>query len=299
MFILLLVVIVCIGGDLVAKFDVFLPFDKVAKSDDNKVITISGYSSTGDRDYQGETIDPNGIHYEYLLDHGYIDYEHDTDQIIGVPTENTHLDSKGLFLEAKLFSNMKQVQNIMKLYKNIEENDIDRHLGFSIEGSVIERDDEDDSIIRQVQITGVAVTTHPANPACSWKVLNKSLFNSKNKSSDQVIKDMETMTAGYDVNSATVHGGAAFRKESFLGTFNNLVFDLKQAKKLGLETVATSLAEELEKNDADEDARVIFVQLFTGLSEADARLIVRTVDQQADTDNRLRQLENSINPGND
>ena len=107
------------------------------------------------------------------------------------------------------------------------------------------------------------------------------------------------MTAGYDVNSATVQGGAAFRKESFLGTFNNLVFDLKQAKALGLETVATSLAEELEKNDADEDARVIFVQLFTGLSEADARLIVRTVDLQADTDNRLRQLENSINPGND
>lgn len=282
-----------------AKFDVFLPFDKVSKSDDDKVITISGYSSTGDKDYQGETIDPNGIHYEYLLDHGYIDYEHDTDQIIGVPTENTHLDNKGLFLEAKLFSNMEQVQNIMKLYKNIEENDIDRNLGFSIEGSVIERDDNDDSIIRQVQITGVAVTTHPANPACSWKVLNKSLFNSNNKSSDQVIKDMETMTAGYDVNSATVHGGAAFHKESFLGTFNNLVFNLKQAKKLGLETVATSLAEELDKNDADEDARVIFVQLFTGLSESDARLIVRTVDQQADTDNRLRQLENSINPGND
>ena len=169
----------------------FLPFDKVAKSDDDKVIMISGYSSTGDRDYQGETIDPNGIHYEYLLDHGYIDYEHDTDQIIGVPTENTHLDNKGLFLEAKLFSNMEQVQNIIKLYKNIEENDIDRHLGFSVEGKVIERDDSDDSIIRQVQITGVAVTTHPANPACSWQVLNKSLFNSKNKSSDQVIKDME------------------------------------------------------------------------------------------------------------
>lgn len=282
-----------------AKFDVFLPFDKVAKSDDDKVITISGYSSTGDRDYQGETVDPNGIHYEYLLDHGYIDYEHDTDQIIGVPTENTHLDNKGLYLEAKLFSNMEQVQNIMKLYKNIEENDIDRHLGFSIEGSVIERDDEDDSIIRQVQITGVAVTTHPANPACSWEVLNKSLFNSNNKSSDQVIKDMETMTAGYDVNSATVQGGASFRKESFLGTFNNLVFNLKQAKELGLETVATSLAEELEKNDADEDARVIFVQLFTGLSEADARLIVRTVDQQADTDNRLKLLEGSSNADDD
>lgn len=282
-----------------AKFDVFLPFDKVAKSDDDKVITISGYSSTGVKDYQGETIDPSGIHYEYLLDHGYIDYEHDTDQIIGVPTENTHLDNKGLFLEAKLFSNMEQVQHIMKLYKNIEENGIDRHLGFSVEGSVIERDESDDSIIRQVQITGVAVTTHPANPTCSWKVLNKSLFNSNNKSSDQVIKDMEAMTAGYDVNSATVHGGAAFRKESFLNTFNHLVFSLKQAKELGLETVATSLADELEKNDADEDAKVVFVQLFTGLSESDARVIVQTIDQQADTDNRLKQLESSVDPDDD
>ena len=275
-----------------AKFDVFLPFDKVAKSDDDKVIMISGYSSTGDKDYQGETIDPNGIHYEYLLDHGFIDYEHDTDQIIGVPTKNTHLDNKGLFLEAKLFSNMEQVQNIIKLYKNIEENDIDRHLGFSIEGNVIERDDNDDSIIRQVQITGVAVTTHPANPACSWQVLNKSLFNPNNKDSDQVIKDMETMTAGYDLDSATVQGGAAFRKESFLNSFNSLVYNLKQAKSIGLETVASSLADELEKNDADEDAKVVFVQLFTGLSESDARLIVQTVNAQANTTNRLNQLEN-------
>lgn len=277
-----------------AKFDVFLPIDKVAKSDDDKVILISGYASTGVKDFQGETIDPNGIHYDYLLDHGYIDYEHDADQIIGVPTENTHLDNKGLFLEAKLFSNMEQVQHVLKLYKNIKENNIDRNIGFSVEGSVNERDSKDKSIIRDVQITGVAVTTHPANPTCSWTVLSKSLFNPNNRDIDQVIKDMETMTAGYDVDSATVQGGAAFRKESFLSNFNNLVFDLKQAKELGLETVASSLADELEKNDADEDAKVVFVQLFTGLSESDARLIVQTVDTQADTQNRLKQLESVI-----
>lgn len=274
-----------------AKFDVFLPIDKVNKDDSDKVILISGYASTGARDFQGESIDPQGIHYEYLLDHGYIDYEHDVDQIIGVPTENTHLDSKGLFLEAKLFANMEQVQQIMKLYKNIEENDIDRNIGFSVEGTVNERDSRDDSIIRDVQITGVAVTTHPANPTCNWTVLSKSLLNPNNKDSDQVIKDMETMTAGYDVDSATVSGGGAFKREAFIADFTSLVANLKQAKKLGLSTVATDLADELTKKNADEETRVIFVQLFTGLSEEDARTVVQAVNLQSDTTNKLKQLE--------
>ena len=104
-------------------------------------------ASTGKVDLQQEQIDPRGIDASYLVSDGWVDYEHDPDQVIGVPTKNTHVDSKGLFLEAKLFKNMPQVQDIMKLYHNIKDNNIDRHLGFSIEGNVIERDEDDDSIL--------------------------------------------------------------------------------------------------------------------------------------------------------
>ena len=126
------------------SFNVYVPIDKIEKSDDEKTYTIQGYASDGNRDLQGEIIDPNGIDDSYLVENGFVDFEHDTDQVIGVPTKNTHVDSKGLFLEAKLFKNMPQVQDIMKLYHNIKDNNIDRHLGFSIEGNVIERDEDDD-----------------------------------------------------------------------------------------------------------------------------------------------------------
>lgn len=159
-------------------FNVFLPFDKVSKSeDDNDTCIVEGYASTSDRDLQSETILPSGIDDSYLIDNGWIDYEHDTDQVIGVPTKNTHVDQHGLYLQAKLFKNMPQVQDIMKLYHNIKDNGIDRNLGFSIEGNVLERDDNDESIIRQVQITGVAVTKNPANTHATWELVSKSLFS--------------------------------------------------------------------------------------------------------------------------
>lgn len=181
------------------SFDVFLPFDKVEKSgDDDNTYTIAGMASTGRVDLQGEQIDPAGIDASYFISDGFIDYEHDTDQVIGVPTKNTHVDNKGLFLEAKLFKNMPQVQSIIKLYHNIKDNNIDRHLGFSVEGNVIERDEEDESIIRQVQITGVAVTKNPANTDATWELLSKSLFSPNSMDNNEHAKKeqspMLTMT---------------------------------------------------------------------------------------------------------
>lgn len=93
---------------------------------------------------------------------------------------------------------MPQVQSIIKLYHNIKDNNIDRHLGFSIEGNVIERDEEDESIIRQVQITGVAVTKNPANTDATWELLSKSLFSSSSMDNNEHAKKeqapMLTMT---------------------------------------------------------------------------------------------------------
>lgn len=272
------------------KFDVFLPFDTISKNESSKggTITISGYASTGHRDYQGESIDPKGLNIEYLMSSGYIDYEHDTEQIIGVPTKNTYIDSNGLFLEADLFTNMEQVQDIMKLYNNIKDNGIDRNIGFSIEGSVNERDENDETVIRSVMITGVAVTTHPANPEAQWEVVSKSLFS---KDSESIKKDDGgVLTAGYDIDASTVKDGAAFKIESMEHNIALLAQSLKNAKALGLETVATSLAEQLEKNDADEDAKVIFLQVFMGLSQEDASTIVTAIKQSNETNNKLKNL---------
>lgn len=302
------------------SFDVFLPFDRVEKSgDDDNTYTIAGYASDGKEDLQHERIDPSGIDASYLLSDGFIDYEHDTDQVIGVPTKNTHVDNKGLFLEAKLFKNMPQVQSIIKLYHNIKDNNIDRHLGFSIEGNVIERDEEDDSIIRQVQITGVAVTKNPANTDATWELLSKSLFSPNSMDSNEHAKKehepMLTMKvkvnkskdkgnnfasmnnqvdkallAGHGITPATQANGAAFRTEQFSDQLVSLAHNLKQAREIGLSSIGQTVAQILSDKQADDGSLTVFLQLFEGLSYTDANMVVSALNTNKLTNSRLEKI---------
>lgn len=54
------------------SFNVFLPLDKVEKSDDEETYTIAGYGSTDTLDLQGEQIDPSGIDADYLINDGFV-----------------------------------------------------------------------------------------------------------------------------------------------------------------------------------------------------------------------------------
>lgn len=302
------------------SFDVFLPIDKVEKSgDDDNTYTIAGYASDGKEDLQHERIDPSGIDASYLISDGFVDYEHDPDQVIGVPTKNTHVDNKGLFLEAKLFKNMPQVQSIIKLYHNIKDNNIDRHLGFSIEGNVIERDEEDESIIRQVQITGVAVTKNPANTDATWELLSKSLFSPNSMDSNEHAKKehepMLTMTvkvnksknkdndfasvnnqvdkallAGHGITPATQANGAAFRTEQFSDQLVSLAQNLKQAREIGLSSIGQTVAQILSDKKADDESLTVFLQLFEGLSYTDANMVVSALNTNELTDSRLEHI---------
>ena len=267
-------------------------------------------ASTPDVDLQQEQIDPHGIDASYLLSDGWIDFEHDRDQVIGVPTKNTHVDQKGLFLEAKLFKNMPQVQDIINLYHNIKDNHINRKLGFSIEGNVLERDEDDDSIIRQVQITGVAVTKNPANTDATWELVSKSIFgldedksvkaedntNLKpmmsmtvkiNKKSDDAEK---ALTAGHGISPATQTDGAAFRAERLSNALISLADELKEARKIGLSTVGQSVAEIISENKADDEVAVAFLQLFEGISRNDALTVVHAINAKDLTESRLEHL---------
>lgn len=294
------------------KFNVYLPIDRVSavkKSEKgvkhNGDYLVAGYASTGAEDLQGEQIDPAGIDDSYLVSDGWVDYEHDTDQVIGVPTENTHVDSNGLYLEAELFKNMPQVQDIIKLYHNIKDNDIDRNLGFSIEGNVIERDPDDESIIRQVQITGVAVTKNPANTEATWELLTKSLTAGATKDAPdaEVKKPMmsfdvkvpktkarKALLAGHGITPATQANGAAFRTEQFSDQLVSLAQNMKQAREIGLSSVANSVAGVLADQDADDDTLTAFLQLFEGLSYTDAQMVVSALNTNQLTNTRLEHI---------
>lgn len=286
-----------------------MPIDRVEKSGegDEATYTISGMASTSDKDLQGETIDPQGINADYLLSDGWVDFEHDRDQVIGVPTENTYVDSKGLFLEAKLFKNMPQVQDIIKLYHNIKDNHIDRQLGFSIEGNVLERDVSDDSIIRQVQITGVAVTKNPANTHATWELVSKSIFGLDDEKEHSKTPDTtdskpmlsmtvkldkmnKALTAGHGITPATQTDGGAFRTEALSGQLVSLAENMKQARKIGLRPVANSVADILAHKDSGDDVMILFLQLFEGLSYNDSQAVVHAINTNNLTTSRLERI---------
>lgn len=263
---------------------------------------MKGYASTGKKDLQQEQIDPAGIDASYLISDGFIDYEHDTNQVIGVPTKNTHVDSKGLFLEAKLFKNMPQVQDIIKLYHNIKDNNIDRNLGFSIEGNVIERDEDDESIIRQVQITGVAVTKNPANTDATWELVTKSLYSTKSLATDNnkesnkkpmlsmSVKVNKALEAGHGITPSTQANGAAFRTEQFSDQIVSLAENLKQAREIGLSSIGQSVAQILDQKGAGDDVMIAFLQLFEGVSRTDAQAIVHAINTNTMTNSRLERI---------
>lgn len=240
-----------------------------------------------------------------------MDFEHDPDQVIGVPTKNTHVDSKGLFVEAKLFKNMPQVQSIIKLYHNIKDNNIDRHLGFSIEGNVIERDEDDDSIIRQVQITGVAVTKNPANTEATWELLSKSLFDtskfekslqSKQGSDQKALMSFnlkvapkkhgvdKALLAGHGITPSTQSNGAAFRTEQFSDQLVSLAQNLKQAREIGLSSIGQTVAQILSDKKASDETLKVFLQLFEGLSYTDATMVVSALNTSDLTETRLEHI---------
>lgn len=231
-----------------------------------------------------------------------MDYEHDTNQVIGVPTKNTHVDSKGLFLEAKLFKNMPQVQDIIKLYHNIKDNNIDRNLGFSIEGNVIERDEDDESIIRQVQITGVAVTKNPANTDATWELVTKSLYSTKSLATDNnkvsnkkpmlsmSVKVNKALEAGHGITPSTQANGAAFRTEQFSDQIVSLAENLKQAREIGLSSIGQSVAQILDQKGAGDDVMIAFLQLFEGVSRTDAQAIVHAINTNTMTNSRLERI---------
>lgn len=284
-------------------FNVYVPIDTVEKSgDDDNTYTIRGYASDGKRDLQGESIDPSGIDASYLISDGFVDYEHDLDQVIGVPTKNTHVDNKGLFLEAKLFKNMPQVQDIIKLYHNIKDNNIDRNLGFSIEGNVIERDEDDESIIRQVQITGVAVTKNPANTDATWELVTKSLYSTKSLATDNnkvskkkpmlsmSVKVNKALEAGHGITPSTQTNGAAFRMEQFSDQIVSLAENLKQAREIGLSSIGQSVAQILDQKNAGDDVMIAFLQLFEGVSRTDAQAIVHAINTNTMTNSRLERI---------
>lgn len=237
-------------------FNVFVPIDStdLVKSieGDEKGNYVRGWASTPDLDRQGDIIDPKGINISSFLQQGWINYEHQAgdDFKIGVPTKNSYVDPKnGLFVEAKLMMSNPHAEEMWELATNMAKSNVDRPLGFSVEGSVVSRDREDSRIISGVNITNVALTTHPANPEATWEQLVKSL------------------TTGTGIAPEDRVSAGALRRQSLAKQLRVLTYSMADMKLADWKEIAKSMDEE---DRFDSDVAITLLQLSTGLSKQDA-----------------------------
>lgn len=244
------------------KFNLFLPIDiqKTAdanqNADDNNYVIVAGWASTPTWDTQGESVEAIGIDDSYFKQAGWINYEHNSDDVIGIPTSNTFTDpNKGLYVEAKLFKDKPEVQAILELYNHLKEIGSERKLGFSIEGQVKDRDADNPKIIRSVWITAVAVTKNPSNPDATWELLQKS----------------NALVAGYGITPDTQTTGGTLIPESLSAKVTQLSYGLANLDSTRLQKLTEESLALLNGRPSDSLlAKVLTLQITSGVSRNEA-----------------------------
>jgi len=150
------------------KFNFWLECDiEKAKNKEGKdEMIIKGIASTADKDAEGETLEPVGYVLDRFLNYGFINYNHlgksDASKIIGEPLDAFITKDNKFFVKGKLYDTV-HGRSVYELAQVLEKENSKRRLGWSIEGSAIQRDPVNEKRITKALITGVAITPHPVN----------------------------------------------------------------------------------------------------------------------------------------
>lgn len=148
-------------------------------SPDGKERRIGGIVSTNDMDRQGEILLQEGLDFEPFLKGGWFNDNHssDTDAAVGYPEVAELRDlgggRKGWYVEGFMLKGHEKADSLWNMMKALQK--ADRKLGFSVEGSIDERDPENPGTVRKATVREVAITRCPVNTSTALNVLAKSL----------------------------------------------------------------------------------------------------------------------------
>ena len=242
------------------SFDIYVPLERtyLKKNTDgsnNGEWYVRGYASTPSLDLQGDIIPPEAINIDYFIKSGWINANHSnkTADIIGVPTEGCRIDSKGMFVEAKLFKDNAKAQEYWELANNLSKTQTDRRLGFSIEGIIKKRNGNDNRIVEEVIIHNVAITANPANTEATW---------------ESFVKSWQT---GTETNPENQKDSAALRVESLARAITELSYSLYSNDIVDKDSLWSDVAEYLDKSDkANFQNSILVLQLAKGISREEA-----------------------------
>lgn len=246
------------------RFNFCLPLD-VVKSTDAAVDEwrIGGYASTSSEDRQGDEIIQRGLDISDFINYGWLNYDHNSDIILGYPDKSKcEVNKKGFYVEGTLLKGITQAKNIWETAIALQKSGSDRRLGFSVEGKILKRN-ESGQIVK-AKVYNVAVTPNPVNTDCTWSALVKSFTTNV----DDVNKALE---AGHGDAS-----GSPIIPESLESAFKTLSYAIGDDKeaKLHMDTLKARL---IHKQNITKSETILYLQLVKGLSLADANHLYNQV----------------------
>lgn len=186
-----------------------------------------GFASTPARDREDESVIQKGLNVSPMLSHGWVNWDHDRRQLIGVPTvadvrPHPRTKSEGLYVEYRLVKGFPMAKTVYQMAKALRDENIPRELGLSLEGQrkrVSKR-----GKVEAADIYGMAVTPYAMNPETSTTVLAKSILfpNADDLPSADIflpetIRLIKAMETGGDVGGTTQQSSGSMRSENVDG----------------------------------------------------------------------------------
>lgn len=204
------------------NYRLFVPIEdhdllKSVSVDENGDYIVQGVMTSDDKDEEDDSIDPEGMDCSYFLEKGWIKYEHGNrpEQFIGEPIEvkvgrfehpTLKKSVNGIYVKGRLFAHRELAKQAVKTIQDLQKSNTKRRMGWSIEGSVKERDRKTGKIIKSV-LRNVVLTMNPVNTT-TWAELAKSFA----KNHELTIDMDEPMEKAMDIQ-----GAQAITKQSLEG----------------------------------------------------------------------------------
>ena len=138
---------------------------------------IGGICSTSDMDFEGETIEQDGLDWTYFLNHGWFNHEHQqgTANVLGHPTRVEPIDENKTRVEGVLYLDKQLGKDIYETARAMKKAGGERTLGFSVEGQVTMRDPAQPKRVLKAKVLNVAITSAPVNPHTNLELIARSM----------------------------------------------------------------------------------------------------------------------------
>lgn len=238
------------------RFDLVCSLDDVGffKAGDGNDMRMFGWASTPDLDSDGERVIQEGLNVDHLLSKGWVNWNHQSHKIIGIPRVAELRDrggdmGKGLYTEFELLKDHGFAKEVWDLSKSLK--GTGRSLGLSLEGKKLAVGSK--GAIKKAKVMNIAVTPSPKNVSTTAEALVKAIITDEDGAAsrfapvvdagdrDQIIERVEglvtsaitkALDSGFEVGGTNQMGGAAIRREDLEGTPADLIMFADNHEKL-------------------------------------------------------------------